>query len=494
MHLEPNNHECQYRSDDDGLWSHIRNWWLLPLHLATSLTLVLVLLTKVNGHAFLVSKSDATLASAASIYQTDVVTLVSIGLLVVRLLAALWLALAGWRLAFVMLEHQSASLGELSRVIRFRLPPLDFKNRSFVWALSLWCIFVFSTPAQFVAPILTGAISWHSELRTTNAKQALVTQPGNTVGYRDHNDSNNSRYYEVLGALGISAIAAPENFKQSTQPIYRRKVPSLQGYPINSTIERITVPYFKVEGPLRWITSEKDAGDDLDTLREVAGNWNYPALGFSKSWNPFWQATDAGRLTPVNTKDWAAAPRFNGSHEYPQATTQQETKLLAIAISFQDGCGKGPDPKLGLLPQAFMYETKAAVSFTDTEGAALDCFMFARFMYSTGAITCEDCRIVSDGVVEAATNRSWTAEEDPLTEQALAMMPEVIYYMDIANMSSAPMWNNVDNLAIGMLTVAYQASWNSLANYWSDAGANTIPTTFKAPVPVLVASISVWRT
>jgi hypothetical protein len=116
-------------------------------------------LTKVNGHAFLVSKSDPTLASAASIYQTDVVTLVSIGLLVVRLLAALWLALAGWRLAFVMLEHQSASLGELSRVIRFRLPPLDFKNRSFVWALSLWCIFVFSTPAQFVAPILTGAIS-----------------------------------------------------------------------------------------------------------------------------------------------------------------------------------------------------------------------------------------------------------------------------------------------------------------------------------------------
>jgi len=43
-----------------------------------------------------------------------------------------------------------------------------------------------------------------------------------------------------------------------------------------------------------------------------------------------------------------------------------------------------------------------------------------------------------------------------------------------------------------MLTVAYQASWNSLANYWS-GGNITVGTTLKRPVLVLIASISKWR-
>jgi hypothetical protein len=491
MHPDLNNHVCQYRSDNGGLWGHIRNWWPLPLHLATALTLVLVLVTRVNGRAFLISNSDVESISTASIYQTDVVTLVSIGILLVRLLAALWLALAGWRLAFMILEHQSTSLRELSRVIRFRLPPLSFKGRSLKWAFSMWCIFALSTPSQFIGPMLTGAISWNSEIRMTSADQALVTQPGNNDGYMSHNSYANSRVYEVFGALGLSAIAAPEIFKQANKPIYRRKVPSLQGYPINSTVESVTVPYFNVEGPLQWIMSEEDAGNDMDILKAVTGDSTYPALNFSRAWNPFFLGTDVGRLTIVNTKAWTSAPETNGHYEYPPATIQRDSKLLAVAIRFDNSCSRAPDPPLGVIPQAFMYETNSGNGIDSTE-TKLSCFMFARFTYSAGAIACNDCRISSDGVVEAAASSSWTVQGDPLAGQALSMMPEVLFYMKIANISSAPMWNNLDNYTIGMLTVAYQASWNSLANYWS-AGTTTATTTLKRPVPVLVASISMWR-
>jgi len=438
MHADLNNHECKYRPDNDGLWNHIKNWWLLPLHLATSLTLVLVLLTTVDGHAFLVNKSDAKPASTASIHQTDVMTMVSVGILLVRFLAAVWLTLAGWRLAFILLEHRSTTLGELNRVVSYRPPPVNFKGSSLHWAFSMWRIFALATPSQFIAPMLTGAIRWDPAIRTTSPEEVLVTQPGISDGYNAHNQYDNSRTYEVFGALGLSAAAAPENFEQGIRPVYRRKIPSLQGYPINSTVEDITVPYFNIEGDFQWILSKEDAGNDMAVLKEVVGDPTYPALNLSKAWNPFWSGTDAGRLTIVNTKIWEPAQRTDGHYEYPPATIQRGSKLLAVAIRFGDYCSKGPDPALGLIPQAFMYEIGAADS-SDPAHTTRDCFIFARFKYSAGAIACKDCRIISDGVVEAATNSSWTVQEDPLTEQALAMMPEVLFYMKIANISSAPL-------------------------------------------------------
>lgn len=195
--------------------------------------------------------------------------------------------------------------------------------------------------------------------------------------------------------------------------------------------------------------------------------------------------TDSGRLTIVNTKPWTPAQKNeDGRYEYPLSTIQRGTKFLAIAIT-REGCSKGADLSLGNVPKAWMYEDK-------TTGG--ECFMFARFNYSAGVISCKDCRIVSDGVVEASSKAPFTAEEDSLTETAIAMMPEVLFYMKIANISSTPVWNNLDNYSRGMLTVAYQASWNSLANYWSRGEDITAPTTtLRRPVAVLVASVSKWR-
>ncbi|KAJ4303691.1 hypothetical protein N0V90_002592 [Kalmusia sp. IMI 367209] len=335
--------------------------------------------------------------------------------------------------------------------------------------------------------MLTGAISWNPGIRMTSAEKVLVTQPGNSNGYKYHNAFDNSRAYEVFNALGLSAIAPPDNFKQATQPIYRRKVASLQGYPIDSTVGNVTIPYFNIEGPLQWITSEEDAGDDMATLQQVVADNSYRGLAFSQEWNPFHYGTDIGRLTIVNTKIWTPAPKTDDHYQYPSATLEHGSKLLAVAVRFQESCSQGPDPLFGHVPQALMYDA------TNPYDGEPNCFMFARFTYSAGAIACKDCRVPADGVVEATVNGSGTVQEDPLTEQALAMMPEVMYYMKLANISSAPLWNNLDNYATGMLTVAYQASWNSLANYWATGGIVPATTVLRRPVPVLVASISTWR-
>jgi hypothetical protein len=79
----------------------------------------------------------------------------------------------------------------------------------------------------------------------TSLESAFITQPGNSEWYTYYNNLDDSRNYEVLGALGLLAAAASDSFKQDSKPIYWRQVPSLQTHPINSTAEHITVPCLK---------------------------------------------------------------------------------------------------------------------------------------------------------------------------------------------------------------------------------------------------------
>jgi hypothetical protein len=95
--------------------------------------------------------------------------------------------------------------------------------------------------------MLTGAIRCnHTAIRMTSLENAFITQAGKSEWYTYYNNLDNSRNYEVLGALGLLAAAASDSFKQDSKPIYWGQVPSLQTHPINSTVEHITVPCLKV--------------------------------------------------------------------------------------------------------------------------------------------------------------------------------------------------------------------------------------------------------
>jgi hypothetical protein len=110
-------------------------------------------------------------------------------------------------------------------------------------------------------------------------------------------------------------------------------------------------------------------------------------------------------------------------------------------------------------------------------------------------MTCKECPIVLDGVVEAAdiTNdpSSWTPVADPLVENAISMIPEVLFYMKVSNSSRAPSWQNIDGYTRGMITTAYQASWNSLANTWQ--ATPMAVTEVSTRYPILIAQVTMSR-
>ena len=86
---------------------------------------------------------------------------------------------------------------------------------------------------------------------------------------------------------------------------------------------------------------------------------------------------------------------------------------------------------------------------------------------------------------------SWAPIPDPLVENAVSMIPEVLFFMKVSNSSQAPSWQNLDGYTRGMISVAYQASWNSLTNAWQ--ASPMAVTEISTPYSILVAQVTTWR-
>lgn len=496
-------HKCQRRDDDRGCWNKFLNWWILPVHLTLAAAFTFIVLKVLQGQHFLVSGSENPdyTSSTVRIYQSDVTTLLSLALILVRTLAGCWLTLTGWRTTFISLEWSGATLRETDRMINYRIPPFKpwarirrNKESSRVLAATLWMIFLLALPAQFVAPLLTGAINWIPGIDYVKSpSQVSITTPGPAAfQWANHNEYQNNRFYEVLSASGLASIASPTSFNTSTGSAYRapsrRLIPSLFGVALNSTLANVTVPYFQIHS-LTWITSADQVKNDIEHLEQVISAREAPALNYSSelSDNPFSFGTDKGRLVLVNDVPWVPAPYDEDTGEwiYPPPTIKTAVQWVIVAMQFGETCASGWSPAFGPTPGLYMYSSPNVGN----------CYVFARMNYTAGAMACKECRVILDGVVEAVNTTNDPSSSapipDPLVENAVSMIPEVLFFMKVSNSSQAPSWQNIDGYTRGMISVAYQASWNSLANAWQTSPMAV--TEISTPYSILVAQVTTWR-
>ena len=405
-------------------------------------------------------------------------------------------------MCFCVLEFEGATLGQMLRMIDHRIPPLRSLRRQThrLKGLSLlplmWLVLLFGTPSQFNSPLPSGALNWIPSVEYIEALGLLsITTPGPGFRWNLLNDFENNRFYDVISASSLASVASVDNFNSSLSPVYRRHVPSLEGVPINTTLSNITVPYFKVES-LEWVTSLNDTGTDLDLARDVIENINNPYLNFSNmnfngGQNPFAYGTDVGRLSLVNTELWQPAPTDNQPNRvYPTPKTQQASTWVIVATAYPNNCtadDTGLNAKFG--------DISAVAHYNPNPKNVKGCFVLGRINYTAGVIDCQDCRVVLNGVVESSSSspqaQTQTPLPDPLVPTAIAMMPEVLFYMEIGNASSAPTWNNLDSYTRGMLSIGFQASWNELAtNFQAQPMSQT---KYMNPFPILEASVTKWR-
>ena len=409
-------------------------------------------------------------------------------------------------MAFTVLEVDGASLSDLGHMINYRCPPFHARETSRETHLlpKLWVILLLATTSLFVSPLLTGAVNWIPAQLYQHSNDILrIPQPGPSNTWNEHNLYANNRLYEVYNAVGLASTATSLDFNLSAPATYKRYFPWFPVMPPNSTVANVTVPIFRMNSfhPIR---DGSEMIEDFSLVDRVITNTNNSNQNFSTANNLFSFGSDSGRLTIVHTKPWQASETVGVTHdifpgddyseatyEYPAATVVTERKLVVMAMQFHESCTPRYSTKFGSFQDIYTYESVANGNHLADKG----CYVFFDLNYTAGIATCIDCPVQSDGVTPGGLvtvgDTSAQVLPHPLVETALAMMTDVLFYTEIANSSFGPTYNNVEGYVRGMLSIAYQASWNSLArSFLNDSFAET---TYRRPVPGLVAHLSKGR-
>lgn len=134
------------------VWSIIRAWRYLPVHLIWCISMSTVVLGVLHRRPFPVHSTVGY-----SLTQSDVSTLVSVGLKITSIICSAIQGILAWRCTFIALERKGLTYSQLSNQLLYKVGPLIPRNAFITWiSISLFLLW----PAQLASPILSGAITW----------------------------------------------------------------------------------------------------------------------------------------------------------------------------------------------------------------------------------------------------------------------------------------------------------------------------------------------
>lgn len=94
-------HECKHLKNTSSVRSSAKAWWYFPAHLLWSVAVSAIVLGPLNHHAFPVHKT-----ASFALTQSDVSTLISIGLKVTSIICSTLQGILAWRCAFIALNRK----------------------------------------------------------------------------------------------------------------------------------------------------------------------------------------------------------------------------------------------------------------------------------------------------------------------------------------------------------------------------------------------------
>ncbi|KAG9087614.1 hypothetical protein FRC06_002453 [Ceratobasidium sp. 370] len=246
-------------------WAYIT----LPLFLHFILTLGITLLVffYVNRNYFsLVHRMpvavllDGSTQPLDAVYfrplQSDMTTILSFFLAISRIFAAVWCGSLCWRCAIILMERSGITLGELGRMVSYGLPPfrvqprLDHRHRGSAYTVVIAVTLLLVLPVQFASPIITGSITWAPFFQQYNAPNLSVIvrhlrddDPAPTLGspfiLRSIVTTASASGFRVWGGVNQDTGAMQRVLGADSAQL-------LFILPANSSLNNITMPYFKI--------------------------------------------------------------------------------------------------------------------------------------------------------------------------------------------------------------------------------------------------------
>ncbi|CAE6445849.1 unnamed protein product [Rhizoctonia solani] len=412
------------------------------------------MLLYVNQNYFNISERQpmVSLAGGASVpsdrsllLQSDIVTILSSAIILLRLGLGAWSSALCWRSAIFLMERGGLTLSGLRGIIGAGVLTPTLYARDITTFLTGVTLLV-TLAANFVSPLLTGSISWVPSNQPTiyipDSSGLKVSVVGFGELWEDYLRFKFMREQVVQMSAGAVNTAWGRNADNN---VLKRSVSFATGLELNSTITNITIPHFVIHS-LKWI---KDPNEDLSPDQRNFTQIVNRMADFGPLREFPWTVGD---VMLIPTTNWTQTPSPSPS------VVKSETRLMLFYHSWRrSNYTSTVDSQSGL----FISNTLPSdVGIVEEDGRL---YSFAQVTFSAGVSWCDKCRLSGPSTVQNDTEL--LLQEDPLTSEALALAPSVAATLVIANSSIPFPMDNINNYVEALLIRSYSGAWNALSDY-----------------------------
>ncbi|CAE6526224.1 unnamed protein product [Rhizoctonia solani] len=431
--------------------------WPLALHCLLSLGAAgLVLLYVQDCHFNVTERTPAVdvvegkQRAPFNLLQSDVVTILSSIIVVLRCELMAWGTPLIWRVAVFLMERRGLSRRNLRTLLDYGvLVPGAYSSDFSSIIIGLLLLAVIA--ANFASPILTGSISW---VPSNQLARGLSTSPVRFEDIEDGIRTKQKSYYfdpnfayvrqdfvfKSIGGVGLA-------WGRDSEPgVLKRVSSTIEALAINSTVENVTLPYFQVHS-IQWIQNHDDIPAFRDNRTDAVLEPYSNSSPISGTPLPFGYAL----LVPNTTTNWSSDPM--------ESTIIRDTRLLAMYYRY--------DSDTDLKSQAL---TPSMPPNTYARHIQSYFYAYAWVTFSAGVGRCKEHSCIVSSPSTIRNNTPVDMEPHQLTFQALALAPVVGLHLVGLNTSLPLSWNNIDSYVEAVLVRSYSGAWDALnSRMWTQS-------------------------
>jgi hypothetical protein len=435
------------------------------LHFVTTITILCLILAVVNNHIFnitdrtpsvtLLDGSKAQVEGVKfTLLQSDITTILSVLLAVLRLFSTAWCGGLYWRSALILMEKAGMNIQELKRLASFGLPPSPKtrQRRGGKYIFGLGTILLVLLPLPLSAPIVTGSITWSPEIMRYPVPEVALTASYWNYTYAMKHNLGIAAPNKDFGDTEIisSAAAGFLGWGSSNETnVMGRTLMDANAIrlPVNTTLNNITVPYFEV--------------NKFEWLKNPEKSLTPQQLGVIDPTNStYWLNISSSRNPLVNLWGYNAALVHDLYDPPRKSWSRTHTFPLVFLVNVLPGSENVTCEWGGAHGWTLSASVPDAPFVQRRVGARVYCYVFANVTYTAGSATCKSCRLSSPLNVQSDTPLQ--VEDDPSTQYILLLMAQVAFtireFQELAVLRQLK-WDTLDHYIISQLQRTYSAIW-----------------------------------
>lgn len=395
---------------------------------------------------------------------SDVTTLVSTALIVVRILAGVWLGDILWNCTFILLEKRGLTLPQVDRIMSFYLPPIPKSSAEVLVVLLLLLVI----PQSFMAPLLTGAVNWSPSFEFSNKLRntAAGNPDANPLSWFWYYYSAEDRQASVRRAAALSALAWDGAFPDRYHSRHVLNYDPNESITVNSTLFNAVIPCIQIHSiefpttdpPEKVFKIANDSVYDIEASGTILSRAKDAPLKYGISGNAvLFDPDDRPNLHEQfpNRND----STFEMERPADYLHTGIMYAVILLGIPGVDGPWVGCEEfNASIFGRTYNNKWKSV-----DHGNYDWCHTYAIVNLTAGISDSPRSTYVSNRVVEAEIpSKDMEVRGGPWVKEAMYLMPDVMSHVAMMNTTALHTWNDIEGYLDKLIRYSYQGTWDML--------------------------------